>query len=155
MKKGFTLLEIIIVIIIIGVLASVALPKLFDVIEYSRSAEVFSMIASIRSSVERCYLMNAHYGSCADWDAIDLESFDSIPGSHFRYWIGGCHMFNMGGYCILAGRNTLHGGSSEDGILMRWDASGRLYFCGYGKFKQATDNNGQCPGPEIIDVLFD
>ena len=38
-KKGVTLLEIIIVVIIIGVLASLALPRLFSTVEFSRSAE--------------------------------------------------------------------------------------------------------------------
>lgn len=39
MKKAFTLLELVIVIIIIGVLASLALPRMFRVIEGTKAAE--------------------------------------------------------------------------------------------------------------------
>ena len=55
MKKGFTLLELIIVIVIVGVLASLALPKLFSVIVGARSTEAIATIATIRSAMERCY----------------------------------------------------------------------------------------------------
>ena len=46
-KKGFTLLEIIIVIIIVGVLASLALPRFFSTVEYSRSTEALASLTSV------------------------------------------------------------------------------------------------------------
>ena len=51
-KKGFTLLEIIIVVIIVGVLASLALPRLFSTVEYSRSTEALAAIGSMRSAMD-------------------------------------------------------------------------------------------------------
>ena len=62
--KGFTLLEFIIVIIIVAVLASIALPRLFRLVEYARLTEAivaigFSLVASIIA-----YLMyQLFYGS--------------------------------------------------------------------------------------------
>ncbi len=55
-KSGFTLLEIIIVIIIVGILASLALPKFFSTVEYSRSTEALTSITTLRQSLERCYI---------------------------------------------------------------------------------------------------
>jgi prepilin-type N-terminal cleavage/methylation domain-containing protein len=53
-KSGFTLLEIIIVIIIIGVLASLALPRLLKTVEYSRATEALAQIGTIKSRWEEC-----------------------------------------------------------------------------------------------------
>ncbi len=46
-KSGFTLLEIIIVIIILGILASIALPKFADTLKSSREGAGNSALASI------------------------------------------------------------------------------------------------------------
>jgi len=52
-KKGFTLLEVLIVVIIIGVLAAIALPQYVNTIEKARSAEATSNIGALRSSFDR------------------------------------------------------------------------------------------------------
>ncbi|MBF0531805.1 MAG: prepilin-type N-terminal cleavage/methylation domain-containing protein [Candidatus Omnitrophica bacterium] len=62
-KKGFTLLEIIIVIIIVGVLASVALPKLTSNIEFAKSAEALNAIGVLKRGLESCSVM----GGTVDW----------------------------------------------------------------------------------------
>lgn len=62
--KAFTLLELIIVIIIVGVLTSLALPRLFSVVEYAKSAEALTHLSTIRQSFERCYLTTGNYDHC-------------------------------------------------------------------------------------------
>ena len=41
MRKGFSLVEIMVVVVILGVLAGVGVPKLFGVIAKARASEVF------------------------------------------------------------------------------------------------------------------
>ena len=49
-KQGFTLLELLMVVIIIGILASIAVPQYFRVTERSRVAEGLQILATLRGS---------------------------------------------------------------------------------------------------------
>lgn len=66
MKKGFTLLELIIVIIIIGVLATLGITQYSRAIEKGRSAEAKSILGSLRSQQTAYYQDKGTYGSIAD-----------------------------------------------------------------------------------------
>ena len=52
MKKSFTLIELIFVIVIIGVLSSVAVPKFMQSYYSAKSSNVKSVVSSVRSGVE-------------------------------------------------------------------------------------------------------
>lgn len=120
-RKGFTLLEIIIVIIIVGVLASLALPRFFSTVEYSRSTEALASISALRKSVERCYIgNNQSYVGCVV-GAIDLDDPANSPGNHFAYVITPNGTI---GYTIVATRNTFEGGVATDTITLTQNASG-------------------------------
>jgi prepilin-type N-terminal cleavage/methylation domain-containing protein len=65
-KKGFTLLEVLIVVIIIGVLAAISLPQYVNTIEKARSAEALSILGTLRSSMERHYFEDLAMGEDND-----------------------------------------------------------------------------------------
>ncbi len=88
MNKGFTLLELIIVIIIVAVLASLALPRMFKAVEQARSAEAMAGIASIRRAIEVCALWDpSDYGNCilTNWRNYTADP-GSSPNAHFNYY---------------------------------------------------------------------
>ena len=115
-KKGFTLLEIIIVIIIVGVLASLALPRFFSTIEYSRSTEAFSNLAAVRQALERCYLQRSgNYAGCTAFTSLDIGDPANSPNAHFSYVISAA---SATGYTITVTRNTQDGGAATSIIAM-------------------------------------
>lgn len=61
--RGFTLIELVIVIVILGILAAVAIPKYEDMQEQARSATLKGQVGSIRSAVAIQYSRNALNGS--------------------------------------------------------------------------------------------
>jgi len=88
-KSGFTLIEIIIVIVIVGVLSTLALPRFFETIEFARSLEAMNMMASIKRAAGRCSIMggtgSSDYTSCITWPALAMGPPGLIPGTHFCY----------------------------------------------------------------------
>lgn len=55
MQKGFTLIELMIVVAIIGILAAVALPAYQDYTKRSKMAEVIGFMASAKTAVAETY----------------------------------------------------------------------------------------------------
>lgn len=74
MKKGFTLLELLIVIVIIGILAAIATPQFFKAAERARAAEGVNILGVIRSAQIRYYAEHACFtGNISDLD-VDVEN---------------------------------------------------------------------------------
>ena len=121
-KKGFTLLEIIIVIIIVGVLASLALPRFFSTVEYSRSTEALNALGVIRKSVVRCGMVNDNVNGCDSFGAIDIDDPGSEPGAHFTYSIA---VTAANAFTVTATRNTVNGGTSGDTVALSVSGTGQ------------------------------
>jgi len=69
MKKGFTLLELIIVVIILGVLVAIAVPTFTSSRLKIETAEALSILGSLRVSQIRYYAQNGAYATnCANLD---------------------------------------------------------------------------------------
>ena len=62
-ESGFTLIELVIVIVILGILAAVAIPKYEDMREQARTATLKGQLGAIRSAVAIQYARNALNGT--------------------------------------------------------------------------------------------
>ncbi|MBF0484044.1 MAG: prepilin-type N-terminal cleavage/methylation domain-containing protein [Candidatus Omnitrophica bacterium] len=129
-KKGFTLLEIIIVVIILGVLASLALPKLFGTVEFSRASESLNVMGSLRDSLGRCILSTGASASCSTSE-LDMADPDKTGGTHFTYSVTG--LDTAGAMTITATRNTIDGGTAGDKVILTVSSTGVTRF-GSSKF---------------------
>lgn len=63
-KSGFTLVEILIVVIILGILAAIVIPQFTDASESAKKNSLVSQVQTIRSQVE--LFKSAHSSSAAD-----------------------------------------------------------------------------------------
>lgn len=66
-QKGFTLIELMIVIAIIGILASIAFPSYTNYVKKGKAAEATSTLADLKVKMEQFYQDNRTYvgGACA------------------------------------------------------------------------------------------
>ena len=84
-QAGFTLLELLMVVIIIAILAAVALPQYLRVAERSRAGEALQNLASIRGSENRFRAADPANLYTTDLDDLDVEvpmqGANNSPGS--------------------------------------------------------------------------
>jgi len=87
-KKGYTLLELIIVVVVIGILASLAMPQYMKVTERAKAAEAKAILGAIRSSQYRQMAVNGTYASSIDDLDLNIsnpmyfENITVLPGGN-------------------------------------------------------------------------
>lgn len=75
MRKGFTLIELVMVIVVISVLAAIAIPKFIDLQANAKQAACDGNLATIRSAVAAYYAKTAVAGSAAFPTTLSLTTF--------------------------------------------------------------------------------
>ena len=70
-KKGFTLLELLVVVLIIGILAGIALPQYRKAVGKAELAQVISATKAVQNAQERYYLVHNQYATT--FQALDID----------------------------------------------------------------------------------
>ena len=69
--KAFTFIELLVVVLIIGILAAVALPRYQLAVDKSRLVQLIATATAIKQAEERYFLAEGKYAS--EWSLLDID----------------------------------------------------------------------------------
>ena len=119
-ERGFTLVELAVVVVILGVLAAFGVPRFMASVERSKASEAFTYLSSIQTAQERYQARQGTYANKVDTLDIDLED----P-----------QYFTVGAFSLPSGTKSYQSGWSM--TLTRKGASS-----GYGAYTVTYNHKG-------------
>ena len=134
-QSGFTLIELMIVIAIIGILAAIALPAYQDYTKRAKFAEVVSATNAVKRAVEVCAQDLGSAATCSDGLTGKGYAVVAVAGP-----VGNVQSVSTAAGTITATAIAGNGLSGETYILVPTFANGRVSW---------DDTTGSCVGANI------
>ncbi len=131
-RLGFTLVELAVVVVIIGVLAAFGVPRMLKSVERAKASEAFNYLAAVRAAQERHQSRQGTYSDALDH--LDVQ----IPVPHY---------FVVGTISVGAT------GSLEDSWSLTLTREGAS--SGYGAYTVTFNHNGYDPVGSTIHGMPD
>ena len=136
-RRGFTLIEILVVIVVIGILATLVAPEIFKNVGAAKSATARSQIEMLGSALDSYRLENSAYpttqqGLSALWEKPTVDPPANWHGPYLRkpvpldpWGVAYVYLFpgqaNLRGYDLLSyGADKKPGGEGEDADITSW-----------------------------------
>ncbi len=127
--RGFTLVELLITLSILGILASLTIPRLFPQTERARAGEAITLLSAIRQGEEAHILENGVYlalaanDTNADWNQIGMDNPNN-NADFFAYSVAVGNPANT--FDATATRNNVNDAGGNNGRTIILDEQGNF-----------------------------
>ena len=96
-QQGFTLIELMIVVAIIGILAAIAIPAYQDYTQRAQVGEAFTLVSGAKTAISEFAQTNGSYPAAADLTDLNLDA--AVAGKYGSFAVAndtGVITFTMG-----------------------------------------------------------
>ena len=103
-RRGFTLIELMVVVSIVGILATLATPKVVEAMRRAKAAAILSDLNTIRGAALASFQQTSTYPATGDWGVVPPELLAHLPqdfkfsgnGAQYRWQLWGTMSGDVG-----------------------------------------------------------